>query len=798
MLGQLGHSAFRLGRRVVWLLALAAVAPLAMLASGAEVAESHAVLVRSSPESQVALTDPPPVIDLWFSEPLEPDFSSFELYAGDGTPQELVGMRVDPDDNMHLSSLTRGLGPGVYTVVYKTLSTRDGHEWSGSITFTVLNEDGTVPAGGGFTPDLSSGSTAPEVTGRWMVFAAFSVLAGGTLVSVLAARSDTGPGLGARARRMSVQLGIAALPLALGGSLVQLLARRDALGGSVIDLLAETRFGTILLWRMLALLLIVAALGLALLAARQRRASAEQIFGGVAAAGALAGLVTISLLSHAAAAPGSFWAILGDIAHLVLATAWAGGLLVMAALLIQTRRSMGSRPAISDDLPVGPLVGRFSIFATGALGILAATGLLRAVGEIPTADALFSTEYGDWLLIKLGLLLLPLAFALSSRAVHGRWRRREIDDNTLSRRLRNLLVIEASLAVAVLGAVAILGQLPTPRGDATSASDSRAVFTDVNLIEQVDDLTIHLQVSPAVAGSNELRVHLYRIDGSDIGEVERVQLELSAVGLGENAGGDTIEPTFEGADIYVGTAAFSSLVAEWSVDVDVRRAGMDDARLGFTVPIELESAAVEAASRFGSPAPQLSRNFLWALLLMPIGATFLAIGVSRAPKSAPRPQPRRRGRLRGAPHASADAPPSRGSRRGLPRPSFRMAGIASVFVAIVLAVSGSPHSHGGQLFENPFPGDGASIARGAEIYAVNCTSCHGVGGRGDGPIALTLTPPPADLSLHVPLHPEGDTYVFIANGFPNTAMPAWSDTLTEEEIWDVVNYLRNEFDPPEE
>ena len=771
-------------------LVAAALTALTLIASRPAVADGHAVLVRSSPESQVALAEPPPVIDLWFSEPLEPDFSRFELFGSDGSPRELVGMRVDPADPMHLSALTRGLGPGVFTVVYHTLSTRDGHEWAGSMTFTVLNEDGSVPAGGGFTPNLSTGTTAVEVTGRWFTFAAFAVFAGGALVSLIAGWSegDRGSGLARRARRLSVRLGIAAVPLAAGGSVLQLLARQDALGGSALDLLVETRFGTILLWRSLALLVIAAALLLALIAARRRREGPEQLLGGIAAAAALGGIVTIAMLSHAAAAPGSFWATAGDAAHLALASAWAGGLLVMAALLIRLRRG--------DGVPVGPLVSRFSLFATGVLGVLAATGLLRTVGEVPTADALFGSEYGDWLLLKLGLLLLPLGFALGSRAQLARWRRGALEESELAGRLRRLLTIEATLAIVVLGAVAVLGQVPTPRGEATPAAASRSVFTDVNLIEVVDDLTIHLQVSPAVAGSNELRVHLYHADGSDIGEVERVQLELSAVGLAGNAGGDTIEPEHQGANVYIGTAAFSSLVAEWAVDVDVRRAeGMDDARLGFTVPIELDATAADAPTRFGSPAPQLSRNFLWALLLLPIGATLLAIGVSRGATSRRDGRGDRGGerpRRRRAAGESMRAP-SRGSGRRLPRPSVRMAGVAAVFAAIVLAVRGSPHSHGGQLLENPQRDDPDSIVRGSRIYAEHCTSCHGVSGRGDGPIAQTLTPAPADLALHVPLHPEGDTYVFIAAGFPNSAMTGWSERLSEDEIWDVVNYLRDEF-----
>jgi putative copper resistance protein D len=51
-------------------------------------------------------------------------------------------------------------------------------------------------------------------------------------------------------------------------------------------------------------------------------------------------------------------------------------------------------------------------------------------------------------------------------------------------------------------------------------------------------------------------------------------------------------------------------------------------------------------------------------------------------------------------------------------------------------------------------------------------------------------PPPADLSTHVPLHTDGQIFYFITNGFPGTAMPAFANALTDQQRWDLVNYLR--------
>jgi len=90
---------------------------------------------------------------------------------------------------------------------------------------------------------------------------------------------------------------------------------------------------------------------------------------------------------------------------------------------------------------------------------------------------------------------------------------------------------------------------------------------------------------------------------------------------------------------------------------------------------------------------------------------------------------------------------------------------------------------------NPVAADTASIKRGRAIYAMNCIVCHGTGGRGDSPVAATLDPKPADLVVMAPMHPAGDFFWKIKNG--RGPMPAWKDTLDENQIWDLVNYIKS-------
>jgi protein SCO1/2 len=89
-----------------------------------------------------------------------------------------------------------------------------------------------------------------------------------------------------------------------------------------------------------------------------------------------------------------------------------------------------------------------------------------------------------------------------------------------------------------------------------------------------------------------------------------------------------------------------------------------------------------------------------------------------------------------------------------------------------------------------------SLEIGRGLYQRLCEICHGTSGRGDGPLATTLTPRPANLIEHVPEHSDRILFWFISAGIPGTRMPALRATLTQEEIWHLVNYIKTLAEPP--
>lgn len=87
-----------------------------------------------------------------------------------------------------------------------------------------------------------------------------------------------------------------------------------------------------------------------------------------------------------------------------------------------------------------------------------------------------------------------------------------------------------------------------------------------------------------------------------------------------------------------------------------------------------------------------------------------------------------------------------------------------------------------------FPEKGDPVS-GREIYVNTCMRCHGLDGKGKTDV--NLVPPPADLtSAVVQGRLDGSLFRRIHEGKPNTAMGAWQHALSDEEIWDVVAYVR--------
>lgn len=87
---------------------------------------------------------------------------------------------------------------------------------------------------------------------------------------------------------------------------------------------------------------------------------------------------------------------------------------------------------------------------------------------------------------------------------------------------------------------------------------------------------------------------------------------------------------------------------------------------------------------------------------------------------------------------------------------------------------------------------GEARQRGRALYLENCAFCHGENADGKGERDEALSGPPAnftDPDWQRRMSPRR-VYWRIREGVPQTSMPAWKGTLSEEETWDLVGWLK--------
>jgi mono/diheme cytochrome c family protein len=92
--------------------------------------------------------------------------------------------------------------------------------------------------------------------------------------------------------------------------------------------------------------------------------------------------------------------------------------------------------------------------------------------------------------------------------------------------------------------------------------------------------------------------------------------------------------------------------------------------------------------------------------------------------------------------------------------------------------------------KNPIPPTAASLSAAEQTFTDNCVLCHGEKGLGDGPGAKTIKVKPANFADPKLQASETDGALFwkMTNG--RGPMPSWRDTLTDEERWQLVGYIR--------
>jgi copper transport protein len=602
------HEWRRYGALMVLLLVM-----LAALAPGE--ASAHAAFDRSDPQPNTILAESPAEIRIWFTEPLEEGYNEVRLF--DETGHEIPNLIVERGEGEKslVVPIPEPLANGTYSVVWKNLSSADGHPAQGYFTFTVGTQADVATVTAPVTDDSTGAPLWLQSISRWLVLlalaAAIAVWPVWLLVLWPAIRTPgissdvegSRPGAATsrkRARTANITLAAELAPRArefgIGAVIVALLANVLALAvqatnldsGSLIsrigDTVSDTRYGRLWLARVgLLLLMGVAFRFLPWLDPVKKWP--------ITAAGlVIAALLPlpVSMNAHAAALEaGRTTAIAFDYVHLLSASVWFGGLVLLFGVLIRALRGqVARRVVLAQALP------RFSAMALVCWGLLAVTGVYAWWLQVGSWEGLRETQYGQSLLFKLILVGIVFLIAALNLLVITR-KLAQTDPTTQPRwfgRLGYAVIAELVLTTLILLAVGRMTSLQPARDVLAAEQTGQTIhFT-------LEDRDVALQIAPGAAGPNHF---LVTIPGEPVPDGTETLLRLTFAG--EAIGTQELELDRSSPTVFETHGSELGIAGDWEIELLIRKIGEFEWNGTQTVPVGATgSAAPTPPWRFGT------------------------------------------------------------------------------------------------------------------------------------------------------------------------------------------------------
>ncbi len=532
------------------MLAAVVLGLLGSIVGPAEAASAHAALVSTTPQGDSIVPAAPNQVVLTFTEGVTPVDGKIKVIAPDGS-------RADRDEPR--ASGTQLIIPlkdvdtrGTYLVTYRVISA-DSHPIGGAFSYSVGERSANgPPADAGANVQASTLVLWGLPLARWIGYLGLLLLVGAVVILTLLwpqRLSREGPirviwiGAGLVALGTMLELALQ-IPYVSGGGL------GDVRSSDVREVLSS-QYGAAHLIRLGVL---GASLVLLRPIVRGKGWGADRVL--LAVLGTIA-VATWSVSGHPSASPVPMVTVVADMIHVASMSVWLGGLVMLAVFLLPR----------ANALELGAIVPVWSRWATYAVGALVLTGTAQALVEIGTPEALFTTTYGWMIVAKVGLAGLVLIVAAVSHRMVGAVAARE---EGTTRRLRTAVVIEAGVAVVILGLTSVLVQVTPARTASEQTSQSTSTVQSATLTDKLFVLTA--DVTPATVGINQVHLYVNTPDGQP-GTVQEWHVKASL----PSAGIEPIEATIlpYSPDHAIGQIGLP-VAGAWTFTFELRTTAIDN------------------------------------------------------------------------------------------------------------------------------------------------------------------------------------------------------------------------------
>lgn len=709
-------------------------------------ASAHGFLVRAVPNDRAVLERSPARVQYWFSESLEPAFSSLTVRTPSG--EVIAEGGSDPDNTALLSAtLPPNLPDGAYIADLRLAFASDGHVIAETRVFFVGAEVAGVGSG------VETGVNVIEAVWRALTAIGLIVSFGAAGLYAWVLRPAWGSAAhpaGALPPRVMNRLTLI-LAVGLGLTIIvqiaALLQQAVTFFGVDFGLVlsqslwgvvrSSTFFGQVWTARMLVVMLCAVMIAAAFINRRSQPELTRPMWSAAVWGLALA-LGSLSVVSHAPGSRAAAWAaVINDWAHLLTIALWVGGLIALVAVLPAALRPLDRESARKALLAA---LRRFSPLAAACLFIVVATGVFSASLWVRPAS-LVASSYGLSLLVKVALVAALIGVgALHHAALNPQRFERWAGWVDRLGGWRHTLRIEAAFGVLALAGAGWLTATPVP-----VPPDALIAVAPLTAEQTVDGLTVSLSISPGGPGINTYDATVTRGGVPVTGA--RVTIQAASPERDMRAPWSAFEPLDNGG--YATVNADIDRDGMWWTLIDVTTPDGETARAAFTFDVTSD-ATIEAAIPL-NPAQA--------------GALVLAIAALIA---ALRPVWR-------ALHRRLDLSP-----QAVTLVIVTLIGSGAALLAGYAFIAAENERYLDTVnpppqIVNPTLPDAGSLGRGAVLFD---SACAGWIPDSSGWEALTA---------RLDRTRDEELFVFTRDGF--RGLPPCA-TLTDAQRWDVVNYAR--------